>query len=146
MLHCPQRVQRDNLSPTVDCTIENIAVAQAPRSLLQGGHPHFSADQLAERLDTVDFEQPNTPVLHNVDATEHLDVSEIKMALQNQLCQPVRWVETIQKMVSNGVNTVIECGPGKVLSGLIKRIDHSLTILPMFDSTSLEKALSELTG
>ena len=105
-----------------------------------------AADQFAERLDTVDFEQPNTPVLHNVDATEHLDVSEIKMALQNQLCQPVRWVETIQKMVSNGVNTVIECGPGKVLSGLIKRIDRSLTIFPMFDSTSLEKALSELAG
>ena len=102
-----------------------------------------AAVQFAERLDTVDFEQPNIPVLQNVDATGHNDISEIKQALQDQLCQPVRWVETIRKMVSMDVSTVIECGPGKVLSGLIKRIDRSLDILPVFDPTSLEKALAE---
>ncbi len=102
-----------------------------------------AADQFAERLDTVDFEQPSLPVLQNVDAMEHSDISEIKLALQEQLCQPVRWVETIQKMVSMDVSTVIECGPGKVLSGLIKRIDRSLNILPVFDPASLEKALAE---
>ncbi len=102
-----------------------------------------AADQFAERLDTVDFEQPNLPVLQNVDAMEHSDISEIKLALQEQLCQPVRWVETIQKMVSMDVSTVIECGPGKVLSGLIKRIDRRLNILPVFDPASLEKALAE---
>ena len=102
-----------------------------------------AAVQFAERLDTVDFEKTNIPVLQNVDATGHNDVSEIKQALQDQLCQPVRWVETIQKMISLDVSTVIECGPGKVLSGLIKRIDRSLDILPVFDPTSLEKALAE---
>ena len=102
-----------------------------------------AAVQFAERLDTVDFEQPNIPVLQNVDATGHNDISEIKQALQDQLCQPVRWVETIRKMVSMDVSTVIECGPGKVLSGLIKRIDRSLNILPVFDPVALEKALAE---
>ncbi len=104
-----------------------------------------AADQFAERLDTVNFEQPNIPVLHNVDATERSDASEIKLALQGQLYQPVQWVETIQKMLNKGVNTVIECGPGKVLSGLIKRIDRSLNIFPVFDPASLEKALGGLT-
>jgi len=102
-----------------------------------------AADQFAERLDTVDFKKPNIPVLHNVDAMEHNDVSEIKQALQDQLCQPVRWVETIQKMLSKDINTVVECGPGKVLSGLIKRIDRGLNIFPVFDPASLEKALAE---
>ncbi len=103
-----------------------------------------AADQFAERLDAIDFEQPDTPVLYNVDASEHYDANEIKLALQEQLCQPVHWVETIEKMVSKNINTVIECGPGKVLSGLIKRIDRGLNILPIFDSASLEKAIAEL--
>jgi [acyl-carrier-protein] S-malonyltransferase len=102
-----------------------------------------AADRFAERLNTVDFEQPKIPVLQNVDAMEHNDVSEIKLALREQLCQPVRWVETIQKIVGKDINTVVECGPGKVLSGLIKRIDRSLNILPIFDPASLEKALAE---
>ncbi len=105
-----------------------------------------AADQFAERLDTVDFEQPNIPVLHNVDATERSDAREIKLALQEQLCQPVRWVETIQKMLSMDINIIVECGPGKVLSGLIKRIDRSLNILPVFDPASLEKALDGVTA
>ena len=104
-----------------------------------------AADQFAERLDKVKFEHPNIPVLHNVDATERSHVSEIKLALQGQLYQPVQWVETIQKMLNKGVNTVIECGPGKVLSGLIRRIDRSLNIFPVFDPASLEKALGGLT-
>jgi len=104
-----------------------------------------AADQFAERLDKVKFEHPNIPVLHNVDATERSDVSEIKLALQGQLYQPVQWVETIQKMLNKGVNTVIECGPGKVLSGLIRRIDRSLNIFPVFDPASLEKAFGGLT-
>ncbi len=105
-----------------------------------------AADRFAERLNTVDFEQPKIPVLHNIDAMEHSDISEIKLALQDQLCQPVRWVETIQKMVSKDINTIVECGPGKVLSGLIKRIDRSLNIFPVFDPASLEKALAGVTA
>jgi [acyl-carrier-protein] S-malonyltransferase len=105
-----------------------------------------AADRFAQRLDTIKFNQPNVPVLQNVDARSRENVEDIKLALQQQLCQPVRWVKTIQEMVKQNVNTVIECGPGKVLSGLIKRIDRSLNILPVFDPASLEKARAELTA
>ena len=104
-----------------------------------------AADQFAQRLDTIKFKQPSVPILQNVDATSRENIEDIKLALQQQLCQPVRWVKTIQEMVKQDVNTVIECGPGKVLRGLIKRIDRSLNIPPVFDPVSLEKALAEIT-
>jgi len=135
----------------VDRAVELAKIAGAKRSLiLPVSVPSHcalmqkAADQFVKRLDTVDFEQPNIPVLHNVDANERHEVSEIKLALQTQLCQPVRWVDTIQKMISKDVTTVIECGPGKVLCGLIKRIDRSLNCFPVFDPASLEKVLGEL--
>lgn len=104
-----------------------------------------AADKFAVRLNTIEFQQPEIAVLHNIDATGRQNIADIKLALQAQLCQPVRWVKTIQTMIENNVTTVIECGPGKVLSGLIKRIDRSLNILPVFDPVSLEKALAEIT-
>lgn len=104
-----------------------------------------AADQFSARLNLVEFKPPGITILHNVDAASRQNVEAIKLALQQQLCQPVRWTRTIQKMVSNGVSTVIECGPGKVLSGLIKRIDLSLKVLPIYDPGSLEKAFGEFT-
>ncbi|MEE8233241.1 MAG: ACP S-malonyltransferase [Gammaproteobacteria bacterium] len=104
-----------------------------------------AADKFAARLNSVEFKQPGISVLHNVDAANRQNVGGIKLALQQQLCQPVQWVKTIQGMVNKNVNTIIECGPGKVLSGLIKRIDRSLKVLPVYDPGSLEKALGELT-
>jgi len=104
-----------------------------------------AADHFAARLDSVEFKQPGILVLHNVDAANHQNVEEIKLALKQQLCKPVQWVKTIQEMVNKNVNTIIECGPGKVLSGLIKRIDRSLKVLPVYDPESLGKALGELT-
>ena len=104
-----------------------------------------AADQFAARLNLVEFKQPGITILHNVDAASRQNVEAIKLALQQQLCQPVQWFRTIQEMVNKNVNTIIECGPGKVLSGLIKRIDRSLKVLPIYDPGSLEKALGELT-
>ena len=104
-----------------------------------------AADQFAERLNTIEFKQPDISVLHNVDATSRQNIGDIKQALQAQLCKPVLWVKTIQEMATKNVNTVIECGPGKVLSGLIKRIDRRLNVLPIFDPASLANALGELT-
>jgi [acyl-carrier-protein] S-malonyltransferase len=104
-----------------------------------------AADRFAERLGTIEFDQPEITVLHNVDAANRQNVDDIKLALRQQLYQPVQWVKTILKMVDSNVNTMIECGPGKVLSGLIKRIDRSLKVLPVYDPGSLEKALGELT-
>ena len=104
-----------------------------------------AADQFAARLNLVEFKQPGITMVHNVDAASRQNVEAIKLALQQQLCQPVQWFRTIQEMVNKNVNTIIECGPGKVLSGLIKRIDRSLKVLPIYDPGSLEKALGELT-
>ena len=103
-----------------------------------------AADRFAERLGTIEFNQPEITVLHNVDAVNRQNVDDIKLALREQLCQPVQWVRTIREMVDSNVNTMIECGPGKVLSGLIKRIDRSMKILSVYDTSSLEKALGEL--
>lgn len=103
-----------------------------------------AADQFAQRLNIVEFNQPKIPVLQNVDAKSRENIEDIKLALQEQLCRPVYWVKTIQEMLNKNVSTVIECGPGKVLSGLIKRIDRGLNILPIFDPSSLQKAIVEL--
>ncbi len=100
-----------------------------------------AAQRLAERLATVTVNAPRIPVLHNADVKAYSDAAAIRAALVRQLHQPVRWVETIQAMRARGVSTVLECGPGKVLAGLIKRIDATMTALPVYDTASLQLAL-----
>ncbi|MCK8516494.1 ACP S-malonyltransferase [Methylonatrum kenyense] len=100
-----------------------------------------ASERLAERLASVQIAMPVTPVLHNVDAATAKDPDAIRDRLARQLHCPVRWVETVQNLAKNQIGTLIECGPGKVLSGLGKRIDRSLNSLPIVDSASLEKAL-----
>jgi [acyl-carrier-protein] S-malonyltransferase len=98
-----------------------------------------AAANLATALETISIQSPTIPVLHNVSVTTTDSEADIKQLLAQQLYSPVRWVETIQYFAKQGVDTLIECGPGKVLAGLTKRIDKSVTGLPMFDQASLEK-------
>jgi len=105
-----------------------------------------AAKKLAETLAATDLHLPNIPVLHNADVTVQTEVDAIRQALAAQLHRPVRWVESIEKIASEGVTQVIECGPGKVLTGLHKRINKSLQSLPCFDNASLEKALQAVQG
>jgi len=100
-----------------------------------------AAQRLAERLATVTVNAPRIPVLHNADVKTYSDAAAIRAALVRQLHQPVRWVETIQAMRARGVSTVLECGPGKVLAGLCKRIDATLVALPVYDTATLQQAL-----
>jgi len=100
-----------------------------------------AAEQLADKLATVNISRPSIPVIQNVDVKSHDDPDEIRKLLSDQLFNPVRWVETIQSMKMQGVDTVVECGPGKVLVGLCKRIDKSVKGLPVFDPDSLAAAL-----
>jgi len=100
-----------------------------------------AAERLAERLAAIEIRLPEVPVLHNVSVVRAADPDTLRELLIRQLYRPVRWVETIQAVVGEGVRTAIECGPGKVLTGLNKRIDDSLTTLPVFDPRSLEAAL-----
>ena len=99
-----------------------------------------AAEKLAAYLAHVTFVSPQIPVLHNADVSDHADPQEIKDALARQLYSPVRWVETIVALKSRGATRFVECGPGKVLAGLNKRIDGSLATLAIIDAASLDSA------
>lgn len=101
-----------------------------------------AADKLSAELQAIKFSEPRIPVLNNVDVQSPKTADEIKQALVKQLYQPVRWVETIQNMASQGVDRILECGPGKVLMGLNKRIDKSLSHAAMTDPAALGSQLT----
>jgi len=85
-----------------------------------------AAEQFADALSEADFKVPTIPVMSNVDLSVYHTVPQMRMLLKQQLFSPVRWVETIQAFRQEGIDTITECGPGKVLSGLVKRIDGSI--------------------
>jgi [acyl-carrier-protein] S-malonyltransferase len=99
-----------------------------------------AAERLADYLANITIIKPAIPVIHNVDVVSHENPEEIKSALVNQLFNPVRWVETINSLSDQGVDTLIECGPGKVLVGLNKRIQKNMSALPVFDPDTLDAA------
>lgn len=99
-----------------------------------------AADSMAERLASTNFLTPGITVLHNVDVESHESADAIRAALAEQLYKPVRWVETVQALSSQGVSQLVELGPGKVLAGLTRRIDKSLQGVCVQDMGTLEKA------
>jgi len=103
-----------------------------------------AADQLAETLANMDIAMPSVPVLHNVHFGQAKSPEEIKELLVQQLYRPVQWVETVNAMKAQGVESLYELGPGKVLMGLNRRIDRKMGMQPVFDNASLEKALASL--
>jgi [acyl-carrier-protein] S-malonyltransferase len=102
-----------------------------------------AAERLLAHLQSVTINPPSIPVLHNTDVQSHAEPDAIRTALARQLHTPVRWVETVQALQRAGVERVIECGPGKVLAGLTKRIDDSLPALALVDEASLQAALNQ---
>ena len=100
-----------------------------------------AADKLAARLAEVDFLTPVVPVINNVDVAIESEPERIKDALIRQAYNPVRWVETIQKIAALGVSTVAECGPGKVLAGLTKRCADGVAGVALADAASIEANL-----
>jgi [acyl-carrier-protein] S-malonyltransferase len=105
-----------------------------------------ASDQLREYLASVDIGVPKIPLINNIDVASVAEPAAIKDALVRQAAGPVRWVETVQKMAHEHVTHVIECGPGKVLNGLTKRIDGTLTGASIFDPASLEETRKLLAG
>ena len=103
-----------------------------------------ASDRLREYLANVTVNAPVIPVINNVDVAVVNDPAAIKDALVRQAASPVRWVETVQKMKADGISRVIECGPGKVLAGLVKRIDGEIVGDAIFDPASLEAVLGQL--
>ena len=104
-----------------------------------------ASDRLRDYLQGVAFTAPAVPLINNVDVAVVTDAAAIKDALVRQAASPVRWVETVQTMASLGVGHVIECGPGKVLSGLVKRINSELATDAINDQASMD-ALLETMG
>ena len=96
-----------------------------------------AADKLAEDLAALTFNAPSVKVINNVDVAPESEPEAIKQALIKQLYSPVRWTETIQYFAANGVTTSFEFGPGKVLSGLVKRIDKSVSCVSVSDPDAL---------
>jgi [acyl-carrier-protein] S-malonyltransferase len=101
-----------------------------------------AAEQMAARLREANLRAPHIPVLHNAHVRAEQDPQAIREALVRQVAAPVRWVETIQAMAAQGVDKVIECGPGKVLAGLNKRIVDGISTWPVYDPASLDQALA----
>jgi [acyl-carrier-protein] S-malonyltransferase len=103
-----------------------------------------ASDRLRVYLEGVSFSTPVIPLINNVDVAVVTDTAAIKDALVRQAASPVRWVETVQAMASHGVGRVIECGPGKVLSGLVKRINGELLNDAIVDQASMDALLETL--
>ena len=128
----------------VDKACEILKANGAKRALpLQVSAPFHSslmkpaAEKLKEKLASVHFEVPQIPVINNIEAVIESAADRIRAALYQQAFGPVRWVECVQAIKARGVTSLVECGPGKVLAGMVKRIDSGLTGTPLYDPASL---------
>ena len=128
----------------VDKACEILKANGAKRALLLAVSAPFhsslmkpAADALKEKLAAIALSAPLIPVINNIDVAAETDVDRIRAALYRQSFGPVRWVECVRAIKARGVTHIVECGPGKVLAGLVKRIDAELTSAPLFDPTSM---------
>ena len=96
-----------------------------------------AAEKLRDRLASIDLAPPSIPVINNIDVAVEANAGRIRDALYRQAFGPVRWVECVQAIKSRGLSTVVECGPGKVLAGMVKRIDADMNGVPLFDPATL---------
>lgn len=105
-----------------------------------------AADGLAPKVEATEFRAPTIPVVHNVNADTESDPQAIKRLMIEQIYSPVLWVDCVRTLVDRGVTTVVECGPGKVLSGLNKRIDKSVNTLAIETPDELQAVLQQTKG
>jgi [acyl-carrier-protein] S-malonyltransferase len=116
-----------------------LAVSVPSHCMLMRG----AADRLGERMAGIDWQLPSIPVIQNAEAKSYATLDEIRGALQRQLYLPVRWTECVQALVAGGAARIAECGPGKVLAGLIKRIDKSIEARAIGTPAELDAARAE---
>ena len=103
-----------------------------------------AAESMQQQLEQVMLHPPKIPILHNADVKPHSDTAGIKKILVQQLISSVRWVDTIRAFAAAGITHVVECGPGKVLAGLNKRIDQNLQQLSLANSETIKQAVNDL--
>ncbi len=131
----------------VDQACEKLKAAGAKRALLLAVSAPFhcalmkpAAERLRERLARVSIVSPRIPVLNNIDVLVQTEPAAIRDALVRQAYGPVRWVQVVQALRARGLSHVLECGPGKVLAGLVRRVDTELTTATVLDPSSLAQA------
>lgn len=105
-----------------------------------------AAARLSSHLTEIPMREPAIPVLHNIDAQPRPELDGIRKALVAQLESPVRWTDTVRAMAGDGAGIMLECGPGKVLGGLIKRIDKTVAAVPLQDPEGIRRGLSLVAG
>jgi [acyl-carrier-protein] S-malonyltransferase len=105
-----------------------------------------AAERLLQELASTVFLPPQIPLINNIDVAVETDADRIRDALYRQAFGPVRWVQCVQAIKARGLSTLVECGPGKVLAGMVKRIDPELTGLALLDPASLADVKTALTG
>ena len=149
--NAPGQVVIAGASDAVTKACELLKTAGAKRALpLPVSAPFHSSllqpasEKLKDYLAKIEFKAPTISVINNVDVQILNDPSAIKDALVRQAAKPVRWQETIQAMAAQGITQVVECGPGKVLAGLTKRINDQVTGVPVFDEASFNEVLTTL--
>lgn len=133
----------------VDKAVESLKAKGAKRALLLPVSAPFhtalmkpAADRLADDMNSVAFNDPTVPIIHNVHAQTESSGSDIKQIMVKQIYSPVRWVDCVKAIVAKDVELAYECGPGKVLSGLVKRIDRSLQVHTFDSEENLRSALN----
>jgi [acyl-carrier-protein] S-malonyltransferase len=148
--NAPGQVVVAGSSTAVQRLVDNAKQAGAKRALpLPVSVPSHCAlmkpatDNMAERLKTVEISVPDIPVIHNVNVAAAANADEIRDLLARQISEPVRWVETIQQIAADGIDSLIECGPGKVLCGLNKRINRDMKCITLVSQTDLDNALGD---
>jgi len=136
--NCPGQLVISGSNKGIEIACEKLKVAGAKRALPLpvGGAFHSplmepARQELAEAIESTVFSQPICPVYQNVDALPHQDINEIKSNLIAQLTAPVKWTQSVEKMVADGATDFIECGPGKVLQGLVKKIHRDANVRPI---------------
>jgi [acyl-carrier-protein] S-malonyltransferase len=146
--NCPGQVVIAGEKAAVERAIEACKAAGAKRAIpLPVSVPSHcalmrpAADQMAQAMSAIELQMPHIPVVQNVSADVPDDLDNLKNNLLQQLYSPVLWTASVQKMAADGVETLIECGPGKVLTGLNKKIDRALVGMSISDPAGLEKAL-----
>ena len=148
----PKQTVISGTKAAVDKACELLKARGAKRALLLAVSAPFhsalmkpAAERLREKLATVALGQPRFPLVNNIDVAVQTDATAIRDALYRQAFGPVRWVETVQAIRARGVTHLFECGPGKVLAGMVKRIDADAVSGAVFDHATLADARALLT-
>jgi [acyl-carrier-protein] S-malonyltransferase len=105
-----------------------------------------AAERLKEKLESVEFLSPQIVLINNIDVAVEVDADRMRDALYRQAFGPVRWVECVQAIKARGLTSLVECGPGKVLAGMVKRIDAELTGIALMDPATLADVKNNLLG